>query len=53
MMTLPAADDIVKLFLVVFITGFGAALGSKIIASIVPLTLSFFVGAFVPMPTLP
>ena len=49
MITLPEALLIVKLFPVVFMTGFGVAEGSIVIASKVPFTLSFFVGAFVPM----
>ena len=52
-MALPDAELIVKLFLVVFITGFGTALGSKVIALVVPLTVNSFAGEVVPMPTLP
>ena len=51
--TLPDAELIVRLFPVVFITGFGIALGSKVIAFKVPLTDNNLVGAVVPMPTLP
>ena len=49
MMTLPLAELIVRLFPVVFITGFGAALGSKVIAFKVPLTFNDLVGEVVPM----
>ena len=53
MMTLPLALEIVRLLPVVFITGFGTALGSKVIAFKVPFTLNDLVGFVVPMPTLP
>jgi hypothetical protein len=46
-MTEPAALLIVRLFPVVFITGFGDADGSMVTAFKVPLTLNFFVGAVV------
>ena len=49
MITEPDAELIVKLFPVVFMTGFGVAEGSIVTASKVPFMLSFFVGAFVPM----
>ena len=48
-MTLPLALEIVKLFPVVFITGFGAALGSRVIAFAVTFTVNSFDGAVVPM----
>ena len=51
--TEPLADEIVMLFPVVFITGFGVADGSIVTASIVPFTLNVLVGFVVPIPMLP
>ena len=53
MMTLPLAELIVRLLPVVFMTGFGTADWSNVIAFKVPLTDNVLVGAVVPMPTLP
>ena len=47
--TEPLALEIVRLFPVVFITGFGAADGSMTTAFKVPLTDNNFVGFLVPM----
>ena len=48
MMTLPAAELIVKLLPVVLINGLGAEDGSNTIASNVPLMLNLFVGVAIP-----
>ena len=53
MITDPVAELSVRLLPVVFIKGLMVALGSKVMALRVPLTLSFFVGLVVPMPRNP